>query len=689
MAINSPITTVSVSGSSPLYGGVILQADTGTSLSQTSQVIKIGASPTIGGTIVGGTSGSVLFVGLSGGNPILQQDNANFFWDDANNRLGLGTITPSSHLQITNAASGDIAVIVKAAASQSADLWEAQNSSGTVMTNYNSKGWLNFGPANYTSGQTQKFITINDGTTITGNALNPVSAVIAAGTYNFTADQAAFANHLIFLHSTVYKNDPSLTGSIGLANIHFYNAPTYQADTNATTSNTVGAGFGDNPTFSRINAGTLTVGQWINFQAGGTSNTGVTITNRRGLWVNNVAGGTITTQTGVEIDDISTGTTKIGIRQKGTNAHNRIVGATSIGNDAAPTAQLDVIPATSATIGQLIKGAASQSADLLRFQNSSGTNLASFTALGNLVVGYDSISTSNSTTYITTNNATATINAAVLNTGLTNSGIFLMTASQTGGSILGVNNTYTVINGTSFTGNIGPTEVGFLNQITFTGDTNATSIATTSGVGFLDNNTFNRANAGTLAVTEWNGFKASGTSATGVTITNRRGLWINDISAGTITTQTGIEIDDLTNGTTKIGIRQKGTNAHNRLVSKTYVGSDTAPTTQLQVLGDFCTTQTAVTMASPTSLTTTGSNSFKISAASGNFTVNASTAGTAGQFLFLQWSADAGGSRTITYGTNFNSTGTQTSGGASKAATSLWMSDGSAWREMCRTNSLA
>lgn len=36
--------------------------------------------------IAGGTPGSVLFVGAGG---VLAQDNANFFWDDANNRLGI------------------------------------------------------------------------------------------------------------------------------------------------------------------------------------------------------------------------------------------------------------------------------------------------------------------------------------------------------------------------------------------------------------------------------------------------------------------------------------------------------------------------------------------------------------------------------------------------------------------------
>lgn len=43
------------------------------------------------------TSGSVIFAGPSG---IFAQDNANFFWDNVNKRLGIGTTTPSSKLYV-------------------------------------------------------------------------------------------------------------------------------------------------------------------------------------------------------------------------------------------------------------------------------------------------------------------------------------------------------------------------------------------------------------------------------------------------------------------------------------------------------------------------------------------------------------------------------------------------------------
>lgn len=47
----------------------------------------------IGSIIPGGTVGSVLFVGSNG---LLAQDNTNFYWDDTNDRLGIGSLFGSS-----------------------------------------------------------------------------------------------------------------------------------------------------------------------------------------------------------------------------------------------------------------------------------------------------------------------------------------------------------------------------------------------------------------------------------------------------------------------------------------------------------------------------------------------------------------------------------------------------------------
>jgi len=57
-----------------------------------------GGGVSIGDTITGATQGSVLFAGASG---VLAQDNANLFFDDSNNRLGVGTNSPSVALHIS------------------------------------------------------------------------------------------------------------------------------------------------------------------------------------------------------------------------------------------------------------------------------------------------------------------------------------------------------------------------------------------------------------------------------------------------------------------------------------------------------------------------------------------------------------------------------------------------------------
>ncbi len=62
---------------------------------------SISASIAIGDTITSATAGSVLFAGAAG---VLAQDNANFFWDDTNNRLGIGTASPSFTLHVLSAA---------------------------------------------------------------------------------------------------------------------------------------------------------------------------------------------------------------------------------------------------------------------------------------------------------------------------------------------------------------------------------------------------------------------------------------------------------------------------------------------------------------------------------------------------------------------------------------------------------
>lgn len=59
------------------------------------------------GTSTAFTAGSVVFAGASG---VYTQDNANLFWDDTNNRLGIGTNTPTYNLEVAGTGSVNASV---------------------------------------------------------------------------------------------------------------------------------------------------------------------------------------------------------------------------------------------------------------------------------------------------------------------------------------------------------------------------------------------------------------------------------------------------------------------------------------------------------------------------------------------------------------------------------------------------
>lgn len=59
----------------------------------------------IGDNILSATLGSILFAGTNGA---LTQNNANLFWDNTNNRLGIGTTSPQTTVQIHNITSSQL-----------------------------------------------------------------------------------------------------------------------------------------------------------------------------------------------------------------------------------------------------------------------------------------------------------------------------------------------------------------------------------------------------------------------------------------------------------------------------------------------------------------------------------------------------------------------------------------------------
>ena len=96
------------------------------------------------------TAGSVTFAGTAG---VVSQDNANLFWDDTNNRLGIGTVTPGSTLDVkgtlrlSGATSGFVGFApASAAGSTIYTLPSADGTSGQVLST-NASGVLSWAAA--------------------------------------------------------------------------------------------------------------------------------------------------------------------------------------------------------------------------------------------------------------------------------------------------------------------------------------------------------------------------------------------------------------------------------------------------------------------------------------------------------------------------------------------------------------
>ena len=117
------------------------------------------------GTTTQFTAGSVLFAGASG---VYSQDNSNFFWDDSNNRLGLGTASPSYELQVNKAGVSSIYA------------YNSSNSVGVRVLAYTNAGYV----------QTQTnhplHLAVNNGSpAITIDTSSNVGIGVTPGSYKF------------------------------------------------------------------------------------------------------------------------------------------------------------------------------------------------------------------------------------------------------------------------------------------------------------------------------------------------------------------------------------------------------------------------------------------------------------------------------------------------------------------------
>ncbi len=112
--LNGPLALANISGSDPTGTNGLTYYNTTSNKFRCYQngawtdcIGTGGSGMSIGGTVTSATAGSVLFANAG---PVLAQDNANFYWDDTNNRLGLGTASPAAWLEVEDAANSNSAL---------------------------------------------------------------------------------------------------------------------------------------------------------------------------------------------------------------------------------------------------------------------------------------------------------------------------------------------------------------------------------------------------------------------------------------------------------------------------------------------------------------------------------------------------------------------------------------------------
>ena len=287
------------------------------------------------------TAGRIPFV--SGTKTLI--DDGGLFWDNTNKRLGIGTTSPTAQLQIHSGSASTITQIIRGASSQTANLTEWQNSSGTVLNNVSSAGDWGWGIA---ANSKFKLYAYKAQTDPTAQSYAGIYAIhLASPTDNSGGSYSAI------VYDSRFDSTKNLTSSSG--GLRGSSSIVRHAGT-GTVSNAVGF-------FSNyISTGGGVSTHMFHFLAYSTSLTSGTVTNMYGFRAENMGGTGITNSYGVYIAS-----------QSGASSNNYAIytntGLVRFGD------QVSIIGSADRVL-QIIKGYSSQTANLTEWQNSGGTVLA-------------------------------------------------------------------------------------------------------------------------------------------------------------------------------------------------------------------------------------------------------------------------------------------------------------------------
>jgi len=224
------------------------------------------SNPSIGGAVTSATSGSVLYINSSGQ---LAQDNANFFWDATNHRLGIGTTGPSSALEIGG--SGQITIPAGAVGTPSIRFSGSTNTgiysssggimdfaaAGSQMLRISANGFFALGNYQISAGKTFGW---GSGVAGTGGNDTGISRGAAGAVYIGTGAQGGFTGTLIAGKVGIGTTTPQTTLDIngGMRTLASSKSAAYQLlVTDSTVYVTTGATVGMAVTLPAASANTI------------------------------------------------------------------------------------------------------------------------------------------------------------------------------------------------------------------------------------------------------------------------------------------------------------------------------------------------------------------------------------------------------------------------------------------------
>jgi hypothetical protein len=254
-------------------------------------------------------------------------------------------IALSSQLGVQITAAGRIGQVIRGAASQTANLQEWQNSAGTSLAHVTSIGSLRLPSIGSTASGQATMSTGNSG----GFAIFAVNAANKPFMIQGAASQTANLQEL--------QSNASVVLGGRNANAQIFTGSTAPLTTAVGGATTAASGDGTTATLTTTSNHNLAVGDRITVA-------GVTPTGYNGTFI----------VTAAATNSVSYA--------------NATTGAQTVAGTVSVDAQSSVTARSAGTIGMIVRGAASQSANLQEWQNSAGSVLCSINSTGRVIATY-------------------------------------------------------------------------------------------------------------------------------------------------------------------------------------------------------------------------------------------------------------------------------------------------------------